>query len=181
MSRLRQIFVSRRLLLPFFCLFFCVYRRVELPCVCTLTSWLGSPEGILYQRHISINFDFIGAFFSYPSLYIDIGSVDIGSVGSVRSVGSVGSVRSVWFRVRVNLVRINFCRTLLHHQDTTLTHYTSLPRCRFVQMSQRHTDGSIDIDIAWFFRLSFFVNLFFVRVWHFSPLFSLWPSPFQRL
>ena len=87
-------------------------------------------DGLMYQRQTSRQFYYNGARFSYPSLHIDIGSVNIGSIGSVVSV---------YFRVRINLGYISNCHPLLLHQDTTLARSTILSICQVVQMFQRHT------------------------------------------
>ena len=95
-----------------------------------LHSVPGVAEGLLYQRHASRQRNCNGARFSYTSLHIDIDSV---------CIGSLGSVRSVCFRICINLGRVSVCHPLLHHQDTIITSSTILYIFQVVQLYQRHT------------------------------------------
>ena len=147
-----------------FRLFFRVYCRVELLCVCNLTRWLVVTEGMISKGRALIQFNQNGARFLYTYLHINYGSVNIGSVGSVGSV---------CFRVRINLGRISVYYPLLNYQDTTLTLSTTLTICQVFQLSQRYTGGNIDHDSAWFFGLSFFVNLVFICIWRIFRFFSV--------
>ena len=142
----------------FLCLFFRVYCCVELPCDCTLVISLGVMEDLLYQRHASRQCNYKGTRFSYPSIHINIGSVDI------------GSARSVWFRIHINLGCVKIFHPIFHHQDTTL-HRSQMSGCPDVSKIHWGTYQSQQCMVS---LTLFFVNLVFVCIWRsFLPLFNV--------
>ena len=106
----------------------------------------------MYQIHAPIQYDDNAVQLSFPSLHIDLGSVNLGTTGSVGSV---------CFGVCINLGRVSICNLLLRHQDTTLRRFTIVTIFLVVQIYQRHAGGRIDCDSAFFTNSFFFSSTLF--------------------